>query len=107
MNNISDTKRLADTIDALAVTLMEIMTEKLKAVAEAQARKIVSQTVEPMVTKRQVAEHFKVDQRTITIWMRRGFLPYYKASHSVRFKLSDVQACWDARYRVGRGRPGT
>jgi hypothetical protein len=106
MNNISDTKRLADAIDSLAVTMMGIVGERLKAIADAQERRIARQTVEPMLTKKQVADHSQVDVRTITIWLERGYLSYCKASHSVRFKGTDVQKYWDARFRVTRGRPG-
>ena len=102
MTDISDTKRLADAIDALAVTMMEIMGERLKAIADAQEKRIVQQAWEPMVTKKQVADRFQVDVRTITIWMRLGYLPYYRATHSVRFKWTDVQKFWDAKFRVER-----
>ena len=106
MDNTKDTKRLTDAIDTLAGTLMEIMGEKLKAIAEAQERKIAQQAWEPMLTKRQVAERFQIDVRTVTAWMKRGYLPYYGATHSIRFKWSEVQRHWEARFRVLRGRPG-
>ena len=58
MSNISDTKRLADAIGTLVVTMMEIMGERLKAIADAQEQRITQQTSEPMRTKKQVAEFF-------------------------------------------------
>lgn len=41
------------------------------------------------MTKREIAAHFKVTERTITRWMRRG-LPYDKPFEggSVRFNLA-------------------
>lgn len=44
---------------------------------------------EPPMTKREIAAHFKVTERTITRWMRRG-MPYDKPFEggSVRFNLA-------------------
>ena len=105
MDKPTDKKRVADAIDALAVTLMEIMGDRLKAIAEAQERRIAEQSWEPMLTKKQLGERFQIDVRTVTSWMKKGYLPYYGATHSVRFKWSEVQKYWEARFRVLRGRP--
>jgi phage terminase Nu1 subunit (DNA packaging protein) len=44
---------------------------------------------EPPKTKKEIAEHFKVTERTITRWMQRG-LPYDKPFEggSVRFNMA-------------------
>jgi len=75
-------------------------------IADVQEKPIARQAWKLMLTKKQIAERFQVDVRTITIWMNRAFLPYYRATHSVGFKWSDLQRYWDARSRVSRGRPG-
>ena len=37
--------------------------------------------------------------------MSEGILPFYKVKHAVRFRWSEVQAHWAARYRVCPKRP--
>jgi excisionase family DNA binding protein len=101
INNEPDTKRLADAVTALAVTWTEIMTEKLRAIAEIQEQKIAHKTIEPLMSRQQLAEHFGVSQRTIETWMEKDYLPYYKLGRKVLFKLTDVQRHWDAGHRHG------
>ena len=57
VSDISDTKRLADAINGLAVTRTEIMTERLKALADVLAQRIAHQTLEPMLTKKQAVRY--------------------------------------------------
>jgi hypothetical protein len=79
MNNNSDTKRLADAVTALAATLTEIMAEKLRAIAEIQEQKIAHKTIEPLMSRQQLAEHFGVSQRTIETWIGEGLLAVLQA----------------------------
>lgn len=48
---------------------------------------------EPRLTKRQVAAHYKVSERTIERWMLAG-MPYDRppVGRVVRFRLSEVEA---------------
>jgi len=109
MNTIPDTKRLADAVVTLASTLVEIMTERLRVIAETQKLSIAQKTIEPIMqksiesfmTKKQVAEHFQVCLRTIDTWMSKGYLPYYRLNRKVLFKLSDVHRHLDEKYRIG------
>lgn len=53
--------------------------------------------IEPLQTKSEIAEHFRVSERTIERWMDRG-LPYRKPYEggSVRFSLAECDA-WARR----------
>ena len=55
---------------------------------------------EPLVDKATVARHLSVEVRSVDNYMKRGILPYYKFGRSVRFKLSDVDAVANERFRV-------
>jgi len=47
---------------------------------------------EQFLTKAEVAAWLRKDIRTISNWMRRGWIPYYKIGRAVRFKESEVEA---------------
>lgn len=100
MSDYSDTKRLADAINALAVTMTQIMAERLRVVGEELEQRIAHHTLEPMLTKEQAAKHFQVALRTIDTWMEQGYLPYYKVGRAVRIRWTDVQKYWDEKFRV-------
>jgi excisionase family DNA binding protein len=100
MNELSDTKRLAEATTTLASTLMEIINGKLQTIAAVQEQKIAQKLVERVLTVPQAAEHFQVCRRTIENWMERGHLPYYRIGRVVRIKLSEVEAWWSASHRV-------
>src|SRR5262245_35527024 len=101
MNELSDTKRLAEATSGLASTILEIINDKLQVVATGQEQRIPQNLGERMLTKEQVAQHFQVCLRTIDNWMKRGHLPYYKIGYVVRFKLSEVEAMWNEQLLVG------
>lgn len=46
---------------------------------------------EPFIDKREVCRRLGVSVRTVELWMRQGFLPYYKLGNSVRFKWSEIE----------------
>ena len=48
--------------------------------------------VEPFIKKPEVAKRLNKTLRTVTNWMHRGILPYYKIGRSVVFKWSDVES---------------
>ena len=43
-------------------------------------------------TKQEIASYFKVKGRTIERWMTKGYLPYRKLSHQIRFRMGDLLA---------------
>ena len=57
---------------------------------------------EGFITKAEAAKRLNRDVRTITTWMRKGLLPYYRIAHSVMFKWSEVEKQLAATCRVGR-----
>ncbi len=91
MSETSETKRLADAINVLAITMTEIMTERLRAAAEGQGRMIAQAAFDTLLNKGQVAERLNVSVRAVDVWMARGLLRYMKIGRSVRFKWSEVE----------------
>jgi hypothetical protein len=63
-------------------------------------------TAEPFVTKAEVAKRLNRDVRTITTWMGKGLLPFYRIEHSVVFKWSEVEQQLAVTCRVSRPRCG-
>lgn len=57
---------------------------------------------EGFITKAETAKRLNRDVRTITTWMRRGLVPYYRIAHSVMFKWSEVEKQLAATCRAGR-----
>src|SRR5208282_4911842 len=111
MNNASELHRLADSIAGLVETITEIINSAVQMAArgdvQAQAGALQPQspatvqvaTYDPVLTKRQLAAHLQVSLRTIDNWCQKGHLPHYKVGKIVRFKLSDIQAEWDAKLK--------
>lgn len=59
---------------------------------------------EPFISKRETARRLVKDVRTVTTWMRKGLLPYYKIGHTIVFKWSEVEKQLALTCRVGRPR---
>ena len=57
---------------------------------------------EAFITKAEAAKRLNRDVRTITTWMRKGIVPYYRIAHSVMFKWSEVEKQLAATCRAGR-----
>ena len=57
---------------------------------------------ESFITKAEAAKRLNRDVRTVTTWMRKGLLPYYRIAHSVMFKWSEVEKQLAATCRAGR-----
>lgn len=91
MNDASETKRLADAINALALTMTEIMTERLRAATDLQGHKIANSMFDPMLTKREVAARLRFSVRAVDNWMKRGLIPYMKIGRSVRFRWGEIE----------------
>lgn len=103
MTDSNEAKKLSSAIDGLASVIAEIVAERLKSIEE-QAQRRVAEMPDPLMSKQQVAAHLGIGIRTVTDWMQRRLLPYYKIGGVVRFQRSDVEAHLE-RYRV-RGRSG-
>jgi excisionase family DNA binding protein len=56
--------------------------------------------VEGFINKVEVGKRLNMQTRTVTGWMKRGWLPYYKVGRAVRFKWSEVEAYLRRTYRV-------
>ncbi len=56
---------------------------------------------EGFLTKREVAELLGRSVRTIEDWMQRRIIPFYRVGRAVRFRWSEIQAHFAARYRIG------
>ena len=93
MQNIPEAKRLADAINALAVVVAQVITERVRRIEEATDRKLAdlpARAADPVLTKRELAARFRVSGRTIDNWMKRGYLPYIRIGRNVRFRWSEV-----------------
>jgi len=98
MINSSETKRLTDALAGIAATITEIISAEVKeasgagAGADLASRHLIEPptAIEQWVTKRDVAEHFKISVRTVENWMKKGLLPYIRLGKGVRFKLSEA-----------------
>jgi excisionase family DNA binding protein len=49
---------------------------------------------EPLLTKQQLAAHFRVSPRMIEQWVAKRGLPYVIVGSRKRFRLSDVLRFW-------------
>ena len=61
---------------------------------------VPSAPIEDYITKEEVARRLRKPVRTVDAWMREGIVPFYKVKQAVRFRWSEVQAHWAARYQV-------
>jgi excisionase family DNA binding protein len=102
MKQISETNRLAGAVAGVAATIAEIIDTRMQQLGMAIESKIAMRTIEPLLNRKQAAEHFQVTIRTIENWSRAGYLPYYKVGSEVRYRLSDIMALWDEKYSVRR-----
>jgi hypothetical protein len=64
----------------------------------------VPAAAEPFITKAELGKRLNRDVRTMTTWMRKGLIPYYKIAHTVVFKWSEVEQQLAATCRVARPR---
>ncbi len=59
--------------------------------------------VESFIDKHELGRRLGRTSRSVDVWMRRGFVPYYKVGRSVAFKWSEVEAYLARTYRVSGG----
>ena len=43
-----------------------------------------------LLGKREMAPQLRISRRTLDLWMKKGWVPYFKIGTTVRFKLDDV-----------------
>src|SRR5262249_19729908 len=94
MQSESETKRLADAINSLALVIAEIITERvrnLEAETERRIRGLPAKVVDPLLNKRELAQRLGVGLRTVETWMKKRYLPYVKYGKLVRFRWSEVE----------------
>jgi predicted site-specific integrase-resolvase len=63
---------------------------------EHQERQL-ERAIDGLLTKRGLAPKLQISPRTLSYWMKRGWVPYIKIGKTVRFKLEDVIAKLNAR----------
>jgi excisionase family DNA binding protein len=97
-----DTEKLSNALAGLVATMTEIINEKLRTIGDVQEQGIARKTIEPFLTKLELAEHLGVTGRTVDNWMKKGYIPYYRIGRNIRIKLSVVEAHWDTHYRINR-----
>jgi len=51
-----------------------------------------------IIGKTEVAQRLNISVKTVSNWMKRRILPYYKPAHTVLFRWSEVLAHWEANY---------
>lgn len=102
MNQSEEIKRLSDAVAGLTSTILQVITDRLQKIASVQEQKLAAHTIDPILTKKQVAEPFHASIRTINTWMDKGYLPYWRIGKCIRFRLSDVQKRLDERHRIDR-----
>jgi excisionase family DNA binding protein len=92
MQNVSEARRLAEAINALAVVVAQVITERVRRIEEATDRKLAdlpARAGDPVLTKKELAVRLRVTTRTIDGWMKEGYLPYIKIGRSVRFRWTE------------------
>jgi excisionase family DNA binding protein len=97
-----DTEKLSNAVTGLVLAITEIINEKLRTITDAPEQGIARKTIEPFLTKLQLAEHLGVTARTVDNWMKKGYIPYYRIGRNIKFKLGVVEAHWDTHYRISR-----
>lgn len=102
MNERTETKRLAAAVAGVAATIAEIIDVRVQKLGELMEQKVATRTLEPMLTRKQLAEYFQVTVRTIENWTHDGRLPYLKISSEVRYPMSEIMAFVKANNMVHR-----
>jgi excisionase family DNA binding protein len=107
MNDKSDTKRLAEAVANIAITITEIIDSKMRELAQAASSSGPASfrinrfpAAEGWVSLQETAEHLKISRRTMYDWMKRGFVPHIRIGRGIRFKLSEVDEAMKRRLGV-------
>ena len=73
----------------------------LKSMSEQKEQAEIPGSPSPWRNKRQMADHYGCDIRTITNFMRRRILPYMKIGRFVRFNLGECELAME-KYKRGQ-----
>jgi len=57
-------------------------------------------TSDTLKTKREAAQYLHIGTRTLDDWMKRKMIPFFKIGKVVRFRVSDLDAALDKKFRV-------
>jgi excisionase family DNA binding protein len=105
MRKSNEVKRLAEALAGLATVITEIIDARVQS---ASIKAALPQTVhltaaskpsDPWMTQKQVAAQLQISRKTLYNWTAKGFLPSYKVGRSVRYRMSDVQKSWEAKFK--------
>jgi len=55
-----------------------------------QQERQLQRAIDGLLTKPGLAPKLQISPRTLSYWMKRGWVPYIKIGKTVRFKLEDV-----------------
>ncbi|MBU1917096.1 helix-turn-helix domain-containing protein [bacterium] len=58
--------------------------------------------MEQLLTVNQIAEYLQVSPRTVREWVSIGFVPHYKISRNVRFRMSELELWVKKKQKKGR-----
>ncbi len=104
MTASTSNERLMKFLQATAeqqAAIDRILDGRVESARPTAAEAAVMAAPEPFITKAETARRMEKDLRTITTWMRKGLLPYYKIGRTVAFKWSEVEKHLAATCRVG------
>lgn len=57
-------------------------------------------TSDTLKTKREAAHYLHIGPRTLDDWMKRKMVPFFKIGKVVRFRVSDLDATLEKKFRV-------
>jgi len=96
-------RRLAEAVAALAATIAEIISERLRETRPPEPQRVVAQGPDPFITVTEVMERVGVSRRTLYTWMQQGYVPYIRIGRSVGFDWKLVSERLKARFGQGPG----
>jgi predicted site-specific integrase-resolvase len=69
----------------------------MRGMSKEHQEKQLQRAIDGLLTKRGLAPKLQISPRTLSYWMKRGWVPYIKIGKTVRFRLEDVIAKLNAR----------
>ena len=94
-------KELIEAFGKLVMVIGDEYTSRRAAPAASEPESVPPNPVEPLLSKKHLAQRLDVTVRTVDTWMATGRVPYLKIGRSVRFSLEDVARHLKEKYRVG------
>ena len=62
----------------------------MRGMSKEHVERQLERAIDGLLTKRGLAPKLQISPRTLSYWMKRGWVPYIKIGKSVRFRLADV-----------------